>query len=75
MSAANIFALIALAPMALATGAPAAAATVTVSLCDGTNTGRTIDIPVRQTPVSPGKDGDCHVKGCHAGNSRKRCHI
>lgn len=70
MSGASLFALIALAPLAFGTASPPA--TVTVSLCDGANSGRTIDIPLQG---GPGKEGDCHVKGCHGGSSRKRCHI
>lgn len=70
MSGASIFALIALGPAAFGIAAPAA--TVTVALCDGSNEARTIDIPLQR---APGGNGDCHVKGCHAGNSRKRCHI
>lgn len=75
MNGASLFALLALAPSASGAAAPAAASTVTVRLCDGGNAGSTIDIPLQRAPASPDKNGDCQAKGCHAGNSRKRCHI
>lgn len=75
MNGVSLFALLALAPSAFGAAAPAAASIVTVRLCDGRNVGSTIDIPLQKAPASPDKSGNCQANGCHAGNSRKRCHI
>lgn len=76
MKGAALFGLFALVPMVLPS-APAMAQTVTVSLCGGEDVPATVNLPIRRAPTNPAGDDDCHVKGCHAGNSRKRgdCHI
>lgn len=76
MKGAALFGIFALVPMALP-GTPALAQTVTVSLCGGEDVPATVTLPIGRGPLEPAGDEDCHVKGCHAGNSRKRgdCHI
>lgn len=77
MTGTTLFALVALLPTAITAGPPTVGATLVVSLCSGDSAVRTISIPVQRAPAGPATDGDCHPKGCHVVNSRKRtaCHI
>ena len=66
MSAAALpFELAALAPVMLGP-LPAEQQAITAKLCNG----GTITIPVGEE--APADEGNCHPKGCHAGNCRER---
>lgn len=67
MSAAALpFALAALVPVLIGP-LPAERDTITARLCNG----GTISIPLGDGDA-PADDGQCHPKGCHAGNCRER---
>ncbi len=75
MKAAVLAAFAALLPAAV-NPAPAAAS-VNVPVCSGADQAKAVTIPL--TPAEPGRrdDGNCWIKGCHTGSTRKRgaCHI
>ena len=67
MSAATLpFALAALVPVLIGP-LPAEQAAITAKLCNG----GTITIPLGEGDA-PLDEGQCHPKGCHAGNCRER---
>jgi len=65
MSAALPYAILALIP-ALIGPLPAESSAFTARLCNG----GTITIPLGGD--APADDGNCHPKGCHAGNCREK---
>jgi hypothetical protein len=65
MSAALPFALLALVPVLIGP-LPAENNAITAKLCNG----GTITIPLGDD--APADDGNCHPKGCHAGNCRPK---
>lgn len=62
--------VIALVPAAL-NASPPAARTITVPLCTGDGSGKTIDLPAGR-PELPGQDvPGCCAKACHTGSRKK----
>jgi hypothetical protein len=77
MKRSALFALLALVPAAVRAAVPLPAGALTVALCTGDGSARTITLPAGPAdPLRPAGEGCC-AKGCHAGGSRKRatCHV
>jgi hypothetical protein len=68
----TVLGLIALMPAAVGAAPAHDGGHLTVPLCDGNGTARTVSIPVGQQDIPGAEQPGCCAKGCQTGSARKR---